>query len=206
MAETDPEGAAVGRGPSGREVGHRLSGIRHARGLSLAELAAATGLSISTLSRLESGLRRPTLEVLLVLARVYRVTLDQLVGAPATGDPRVHPRPITRFGMTWLPLTRRPGGIQAYKLVMPVGFPAGGPQPRSHEGYEWLYVLEGPLLLLLGDQELRLDAGEIAEFDTTVPHAFANPGPRPVELLTLLGPQGQRAHVRARAHSTRSRP
>ena len=49
----------------------------------------------------------------------YGVTLDELVDAPPTGDPRVHLRPVTRNGMTMLPLTRRAGGIQAYKLVIP---------------------------------------------------------------------------------------
>ena len=61
----------------------------------LAALSAATGISVSTLSRLESGQRRPTLELLLPLARAHGVQLDELVGAPPTGDPRVHLRPVT---------------------------------------------------------------------------------------------------------------
>jgi transcriptional regulator with XRE-family HTH domain len=52
-------------------VGPRLRALRKQRGLTLADLSAATGTSESTLSRLESGGRRPTLELLLPLARVY---------------------------------------------------------------------------------------------------------------------------------------
>lgn len=170
--------------------------------MTLADLAAATGISSSLLSRLETGRRRPTLDVLLALARVHHVTLDDLVGAPPTGDPRVHPRPAVRYGMTWLPLTGRPGGIQAYKLLMPAGFGGEQPEQRSHEGYEWLYILSGRLRLLLGEHNLELAAGEIAEFDTHTPHAFTNPTNTTTEVLMLVGPQGQRAHVRARPART----
>ena len=179
-------------------VGPRLRALRQERGLTLAELSATTSISTSTLSRLESGGRRPTLELLLPLARAHRVPLDELVGAPATGDPRVHPRPIRRHGTTILPLSRQAGGLQAYKHVVP---PARGhpvPDLQTHEGYEWLYVLAGRLRLVLGDRDLVLSPGEAAEFDTRVPHWFGNAGPEVVEFLSLFGPQGERMHVRAR--------
>jgi quercetin dioxygenase-like cupin family protein len=150
------------------------------------------------LSRLESGGRKPTLELLLPLAKAYQVPLDELVGAPATGDPRVHPRPIERNGMTFLPLTRRPGGVQAFKQILPPRTPAGDPELKTHEGYEWLYVLSGKVRLLLGEHDLTLSAGEVAEFDTRIPHRVTNPGPEPAEILNLFGPQGERLHVRAR--------
>ena len=109
-------------------VGPRLRTLRRQRETTLADLSAQTGISVSTLSRLESGDRKPTLELLLPLARAYGVTLDELVDAPPTGDPRVHLRPVERHGMTMIPLTQRAGGIQAYKLVIP----AGG--RRGHRG------------------------------------------------------------------------
>src|SRR5437868_14836398 len=99
-------------------VGPRLRALRHQRETTLADLSSATGISVSTLSRLESGQRRPTLELLLPLARAYQVPLDELVGAPAADDPRVHALPFTQHGITYQPLTRRPGGLQAYKLVI----------------------------------------------------------------------------------------
>ncbi|MBG0833243.1 helix-turn-helix transcriptional regulator [Planomonospora sp. ID67723] len=179
-------------------VGPRLRALRQERDATLAELSAATGISVSTLSRLESGQRRPTLELLLPLARAHQVPLDELVDAPETGDPRIRPRPISRFGMTFIPLTRRPGGLQAYKQIIPAGRQTGDPEQKTHEGYEWLYVLSGRLRLLLGEHDLILTPGEVAEFDTRVPHWFGNPGPEPVEFLSLFGPQGERMHVRAR--------
>ncbi|WP_133742969.1 helix-turn-helix domain-containing protein [Actinorugispora endophytica] len=179
-------------------VGPRLRGLRRTRGITLSDLAERTGISESTLSRLESGGRRPNLELLLPLARVYGVPLDELVGAPRTGDPRVHFRPVHRYGMTFVPLSRRAGGTQAYKLVIPAGGGEDGPEPQTHEGYEWVYVLNGRLRLVLGDQDLVLKPGEAAEFDTHVPHWLGSAGAEPVELLVLFGQQGERAHLRAR--------
>jgi quercetin dioxygenase-like cupin family protein/DNA-binding XRE family transcriptional regulator len=179
-------------------VGPRLRALRRQRGTTLGDLSAEIGISVSTLSRLESGQRRPTLELLLPLARAHGVPLDELVGAPPTGDPRVHLRPVTRHGMVHVPLTRHAGGVQAYKLVIPAGRPPCPSEPQTHAGYEWLYVLSGRLRLLLGEHDLVLSAGEAAEFDTRVPHWFGSADAAPVELLSLFGPQGERAHLRAR--------
>ena len=179
-------------------VGPRLRALRQQRGSTLGQLSASTGISVSTLSRLESGQRKPTLELLLPLARAHQVALDELVDAPETGDPRIHQRAFERHGVTMIPLTRRPGGLQAYKMVYRPGWPGGELEQKVHEGYEWLYVLSGRLRLLLGEHDVMLSAGEVAEFDTRTPHAIASPGPGPAEVLALYGPQGERIHVRAR--------
>jgi transcriptional regulator with XRE-family HTH domain len=178
-------------------IGPRLRALRRERGTSLAEVSEATGISVSTLSRLESGRRRATLELLLPIARTYQVPLDQIV-APPVPDPRVQSRPVKRNGMTLYPLTRRPGGLQAYKSVIWPQERGLEPEPRTHEGYEWLYVLSGRLRLVLGEHDLVLTPGEAAEFDTRVPHWFGPAGPETVEVLSLFGPQGERMHVRAR--------
>lgn len=178
-------------------VGTRLRTLRQQREVTLAELSATTGISVSTLSRLESGQRKPTLELLLPLSRAHGVPLDELVGAPQVDDPRVRARPVERNGMTLWPLTRRTGGLQAYRAVIS-SRGRGVPDQGSHEGYEWLYVLSGRLRLLLGDHDLVLAAGEVAEFDTRTPHWFGVATAEPAEVLMLFGPQGERMHVRAR--------
>jgi transcriptional regulator with XRE-family HTH domain len=179
-------------------VGPRLRALRTERNLTLGAVSRTTGVSVSTLSRLESGGRKPTLELLLPLARAYQVALDDLVEATPPADPRIHPRPFDRNGMTMVPLTRTDGGLQAYKLVFPAQWPAAPPEQKVHDGYEWLYVLSGRLRLQLGARDFVLAPGEVVEFDTRVPHAFTNPFPEPAEVLTLFGPQGERMHVRAR--------
>jgi transcriptional regulator with XRE-family HTH domain len=177
-------------------VGPRLRAVREQRQTTLAQLSQASGVSVSTLSRLESGGRKPTLELLLRLARAHDIPVDELLAEPPTSDPRVRPRPITRHGRTMLPLTRRPGRVQAYKMIVAPG--EGEHELKTHEGYEWMYVLNGQLRLLLGELDITMRPGEVAEFDTRTPHWFGCADQHPVELLVLFGPQGERLHVRAR--------
>lgn len=180
-------------------VGPRLRGLRVERGTTLAQLSESTGISVSTLSRLESGQRKPTLELLLPLARAHQVQLDELVDAPTTGDPRIHAKPIKHHGGALIiPLSKRPGGLQAFKQIVPVGWPGGEVSQKTHEGYDWVYVLSGRIRIVLGDNDFVLAEGEVAEFDTRVPHWFGNAGTTPAEMLCLYGPQGERMHVRAR--------
>ncbi|MFH7323591.1 helix-turn-helix domain-containing protein [Aeromicrobium sp. JJY06] len=178
-------------------VGPRLKELRQRRDVTLSELSAETGISTSTLSRLEAGLRRPTLEQLLPLAKSHGVTLDELVDAPPTGDPRVTLKPLaTKDGRTIVPLSRRPGGIQAYKFVLPAGRDDDEPELRTHEGYDWAFVLDGRLRLVLGEHDIVLKPGEAVEFDTRTPHWFGATSAGPVEFLSLVGKQGERAHLR----------
>jgi len=175
-------------------VGPRLRKVRELRGVTLTEVAERTGISKSTLSRLENGQRRPSLELLLPLAQAYRVPLDDLVGAPEVADPRIRLKPRKVNGRTVLPLTRQPNGVQAWKIVIPAN--QSTPDPRSHDGHEWLYVLAGRMRLILGDQDLVLEVGEVVEFDTQLPHWFGSAGEGPAEVLSIFGRPGERMHVR----------
>jgi transcriptional regulator with XRE-family HTH domain len=188
-------------------VGPRLRSLRQQHQLSLARLSAMTGISTSTLSRLESGGRRPTLELLHALARAYQVPLDDLVGTPPAGDPRVRLRPFQRNGRTLIPLTQRPAGPRAYKMIVPpTAADETDVEQKTHEGYEWMYVLSGRLRLRLAEHDFVMTAGEVAEFDTRVPHWFGSAGPEAAEVLALFGPQGERMHVRARPRTRQQTP
>jgi len=168
-------------------VGPRLRQYRLDAGLSLAVVAELLGVSISTVSRLESGLRAPTLDVLLPLAGHYRVTLDELIDAPATADPRTHPRPKTRGSMTALPLHLGAAGLEVFKNVLAPGPPNAHIPTRVHPGYHWLYVMRGALRVLLGEAEYVVRAGESFEItDTRVAHGFGNAEPAAVEFLSIL--------------------
>src|SRR3954453_19217313 len=123
-------------------VGPRLRRLRERRELTLTAVAARTRISKSTLSRLESGQRKPSLELLLPLAESYRLPLDELVGATAVGDPRIRTRPRTRNGRLVYPLTQQSGGLDVWKVVIP---PERERKLRTHVVYEWLYVLSGRL-------------------------------------------------------------
>lgn len=193
MTETSSIDAALGT------VAPRLKWLRGQRGMTLTDLSEVTGISKSTLSRLEGGQRKPSLELLLPLAQAYRVPLDELVGAPDVGDPRVRLKPRSVNGRVVIPLTPNPGSVQAWKILIPGG--QVEPLPRAHEGHEWLYVLSGSMRLVLGDQDLTLGPGEVAEFDTRAPHWFGSADGNPAEVLSLLGRHGERAHVRTGGES-----
>jgi transcriptional regulator with XRE-family HTH domain len=175
-------------------VGPRLRRLRERRGVTLTALAAQTGISKSTLSRLESGQRRPSLELLLPLAEAHHLPLDELVGAPRIGDPRVRLRPRTRNGRLVYPLTHESSDLAVWKVVIP---PERDRKLRTHAGYEWLYVLSGEMRLILGEHDITMRSGEVAEFDTRLPHLFGPTGDEPVEILSVHGSHGQRMHVRA---------
>ncbi|ACZ31249.1 transcriptional regulator, XRE family [Xylanimonas cellulosilytica DSM 15894] len=177
-------------------VGPRLRAFRQALRLTLSDLAEQTGLTSSTISRLERSQIRPTLEQLLPLARVYGVPLDELVAAPAHGDPRVHLRPIRRDGLTFVPLGINRGQLQAYKVIYPPESRMASPRYHSHAGREWLYVLHGEVRLVLSGQGTHLVAGEAAEFDTKTPHWIGNAhATEPAEIIAIYGKHGGRMHL-----------
>jgi len=178
-------------------VGPRLRKLRREREVTLADLSASTGISRSTLSRLESGQRRATLELLLRLARAYAVPIDEIVTASPRRDPRVKGKAVHINGMTVIPLSRRETGVRSFKHIIRAGRTRRTPELGMHDGYEWLFVLTGRLRLILGDQDLVLNAGEAAEFETRIPHWFGGADPNPFEFISLFGPQGQRMHTRA---------
>jgi transcriptional regulator with XRE-family HTH domain len=175
-------------------VGQRLKRVREQRGITLTAVAESTGISKSTLSRLETGQRRPTLELLLALSKMYRVPLDDLVAAPDVGDPRIRLRPDRVKGRIVIPLTRQPEGQQAWKIVIPAD--KTEPEPRAHDGHEWIYVLSGRMRLVLGDQDWVLAPGEVAEFDTRVPHWFGSTGDGAAEILSIFTRPGEHMAVR----------
>lgn len=175
------------------QVGARLRAARHARGWTLEELATPAGVSASTLSRLESGKRQASLELLLPLTRRLGIRIDDLLPAE-TRDPRVH-RPIERRdGMVIAPLTLEDSPMQALKIVYPPADAA--PAARIHEGYEWLYVLSGRVRLALDGSEHTLGAGEAAEFDTRLPHSISATADGPAEVLSIFSASGERFHTR----------
>jgi transcriptional regulator with XRE-family HTH domain len=180
-------------------IGPRLKSWRLRRSMTLAELSRVTSISASTISRLESGKRAPNLELVVPIARALRLELDDIIPLPAP-DPRVRRVSKHTAGVTYESLSPASSPVKTYKLTLPPnpGGSAGVPDPGTHDGYEWLYVLDGRLRLVLGDHDIVMGPGEAAEFDTRTPHWMCASGTMPVELLTIFSTQGKRIHLRAR--------
>lgn len=173
-------------------LGPRLRTARQERGWTLEELATRADMSSSTLSRLESGKRQASLELLLPLTKQLGIRIDDLL-EPSHPDPRVHRRAIRRNGITIAPLTREESDVRAFKITYHPG--DRDPTLQVHEGHEWLYVLSGRLRLTLGEREHVLERGEAAEFDTTTPHLMRAEGPKPAEVISLFNTVGERLHL-----------
>jgi len=173
-------------------VGRRLREARIAKGLTLEAVASRSGMSVSTLSRLESGKRQATLALLIPVTRQLGIRIDDLI-RPESADPRVRRPAVRRNGMIIAPLTLEDSPVSAYKVTYPPRDEL--PALRTHDGFEWLYVLSGRLRLRLGEQDLVLARGEAAEFDTRIPHAMSAVGSRPAEVISIFNAEGERIHT-----------
>jgi transcriptional regulator with XRE-family HTH domain len=175
-----------------RVVRTRLRSLRTTLGLSLDELAARTNLSPSTISRIETGKRTISLDVLLPLAVALQVDLDALLDVHGDDDVVIRPAPRRSAGRTTWMLSRPTASTIAVKMRLEPTRSA--PTPRVHPGHDWFFVIEGRVRLVLGDRDVTVETGEAAEFATMTPHAIvAVDGP--AELIMIFDRDGQRAHV-----------
>jgi len=174
-------------------VRKRIRALRVAQGLSLEELAARARLSQSTLSRIENGQRRLALDSLVTLARALDTSLDQLVET-ATDDVIANPTIDAAHGLMRWPVRADPGMTVVRQRL--TGPPPDNPaRLRAHPGREWLVVLSGTAVLLLGHRRFRVETNQSAEFPTMLPHAIgAESGP--CEVLGIFDRDARRGHQR----------
>ena len=175
-----------------RVVRDRLRSLRHTLGLSLDELASRTNLSPSTISRVETGKRTISLDVLLPLAAALQVDLDVLLDVRTDDDVVIRPTPSSAGSRTTWVLSRPTGSSVAVKMRLEPT--RRRPVQRVHPGHDWFFVLEGRVRLSLGDRDVTVEQGEAAEFATMTPHSFAAVD-GPAELIMIFDRDGQRAHV-----------
>lgn len=174
----------------------RLRGLRRSLGWSLDEVAERSHLSASTISRIETGKRTISIDVLVALARALQVDLDTLLGAHPDDDVVIRPIPTSWQGVTTWPLSRPTGTTTAIKMRLDPTDTA--PEPQVHPGHDWLFVLSGRVRLTLGDRVITVEDGEAAEFSTMTPHALQALDGR-AELIMVFDRDGQRAHLHTQA-------
>lgn len=169
----------------------RLRGLRTAQSLSLDDLAARSHLSPSTISRIETGKRAISLDVLLPLARALRTDVELLLAEDIDEDVVIRPAPTHEDGRTTWMLTKATGTRAAMKVRLEPA--TTRPQQRVHPGHDWFFVLEGRIQLFLGERTVIVEAGEAAEFETMTPHSFAAVG-GPAEVIMIFDQSGHRVH------------
>lgn len=183
-------------------VRKRIRALRLAQGWSLEELAARAQVSQSTLSRIENGRRRLALDQLVTLARALETSLDQLVET-AADDVVSNPIVDAAHGMRWL--VKAEPGVTVVRQRMTDPPPDNPSRMRAHPGREWLVVLSGTAILLLGNRRFRIETNQAAEFPTMLPHAIGAEG-GPCELLGIFDRDARRGHQRGEDGGKAKRP
>ncbi|MGW5617271.1 helix-turn-helix domain-containing protein [Streptomyces sp. NPDC003877] len=172
-------------------VRKRIRALRVAQGWSLEELAGRANLSQSSLSRIENGRRRLALDQLVTLARALDTTLDQLVET-ATDDVVISPMIDAAHGRMRWPVKGDPGmSVVRQRLTDPP--PENPARMRAHPGREWLVVLSGTAVLMLGHRSFRIETNQAAEFPTMMPHAIGAAG-GPCDILGIFDRDARRGH------------
>ena len=174
----------------------RIRGLRLARGWSLDALAGRCHMSASTLSRIETGHRRISVDQLVPIARALGTTIDLLVESVDDEDVIIRPRRDRAHGVTTWLLSGDygPQGMTVAKMRITARRPPA--ELGVHPGRDWFTVLSGTARLHLGDRVVLVETGQAAQFSTMSPHAItAHAGP--VEILVILDRDGQRAHLDA---------
>lgn len=192
----EQQGPAEGQGsesafPSA-DIGRRLRAIRRQKGMSLREIAEECGLSISFLSLFERGLSNVAVGKLHRLASAYGTTIGELL-APEGESPRRRVKPTERpyletGGVRMENLSLLPLRLMEAQLftVEPC---AGSEEAYTHDGEEFLFVMEGCFDVWLDEKEhYRLEAGDSLCFPSSVAHRWRNPGQEPSRILWANSP------------------
>ncbi|WP_179953739.1 helix-turn-helix domain-containing protein [Lentzea guizhouensis] len=172
-------------------VRKRIRALRVAQGWSLEELAGRARLSPSSLSRIENGQRRLALDQLVTLARALDTSLDQLVEND-TDDVILSPMIDGAHGQMRWPIRAEPG-MTVIRQRMTTPPPDSPAALRAHSGHEWLVVLSGTAILLLGNRRFRVETNQAAEFPTMVPHAIGTAG-GPCDVIGIFDREARRGH------------
>ena len=175
-------------------VRRRIRGLRQARGWNLESLAAKCFVSASTLSRIETGQQRITLEQLAAIASSLGTSVEQLIESENGDEIVIRPEPETRDGMTFWLLSRESDKRGVTIGKMRITEESNSSEPKVHPGYEWFTVLSGIVKLQLGERKLFVYPGQAVEFSTMTPHLIsAHNGP--TEILTIFDREGEKAHL-----------
>jgi transcriptional regulator with XRE-family HTH domain len=178
-------------------IGERIRDLRKESGLTLNQLAEATGLSIGHLSQVERGLSAPTIRHLQSIAEALGVRMtwffDEEAPAPASEKgvivraARRRRRELTGLGMTdWL---LSPSLARKLELLLCELAPGAAiTEPYTHEGEEAGLVIAGALELWVGDNRYRLGEGDSFAFPSTTPHRYRNPGRVTTRIVWAITP------------------
>lgn len=185
------QGVVSAPAENGVMPGQRFRRLRARRGLSLAQVAKATGVSVGFLSGLERGQMRSSVSTLRRIARFYRTNILSLFEAAAENPRLVRPKQRkileTSPGVRMELLAWGQTAMEPHLFRIKRG--GGSGESYAHEGEEFLHVLRGEFEIWLnGKEHYLLQPGDSLYFESSTPHRWKNPGRAETWLLWVNTP------------------
>lgn len=180
---TSPDGAAGG-------IGLRLRNLRQRRGLSLATVASAVGISVGFLSAIERGQMSASVGTLRKLARFYKTKILDFFDPSESSSHLVRPggrKVLEASPGVYMELLAWGNAVMEPHLFR-IAPGAGSGDSYSHEGEEFLFVLRGHFKIALDGEEYLLKAGDSFYFESATPHTWSNPGKAEASVLWVNTP------------------
>jgi DNA-binding transcriptional MerR regulator/quercetin dioxygenase-like cupin family protein len=171
-------------------IGAHLRQLRSQKKLSLAQVANAVGISVGFLSAMERSQMSGSVGTLRKLARFYKTNILDFFDANESGSRRVRPteRKVLEAGngvrmelLAW-------GNTVMEPHLFRIAPDAGSGDPYTHEGEEFIYVLQGDLDITVDGEEYRLEPGDSFYFESATPHHWKNPGRKETWVLWINTP------------------
>jgi transcriptional regulator with XRE-family HTH domain len=175
------------------QLGKKIRDLRLRRGMTVQQLAEATGLSKGFISQVENSRTSPSLATLQDLARALETSVAYLVVEEerAPHVVRADARPRLQVGGTASSvevLSAQPKRNLELILVELTPGMISGDRRHHHHGEEVVLCLEGSISLTSGEHVLVLERGDSCHYDARVPHAMQNAGPGPARMLIAMTP------------------
>jgi DNA-binding transcriptional MerR regulator len=189
MLKREGRAHPAGDGKAGA-IGSHLRQLRARRKLSLAQVAAAVGISVGFLSALERSQMSGSVGTLRKLARFYKTNILDFFDANGSSSRQVRAadRKILEAGegvrmelLAW-------GNAVMEPHLFRIAPEAGSGEPYTHDGEEFIYVLRGDLAITVGNENYQLKAGDSFYFESAIPHRWKNPGSKETLLLWVNTP------------------
>jgi transcriptional regulator with XRE-family HTH domain len=192
-----PEHSA--KGPSKHTLGSRIHEARQMRGLTLQDLSSRTGISLETLEKVEANKMIPPLGALIKLGKALEMKMGYFI-SPGAEKPMtvVHAdkRPVVsrhgkkkseQYGYFYESLAPEKADrfMEPFLITM---VPSEVKELASHDGQEFIFVLEGEMRAQVGDQVEILKAGDAVYYDSNTPHLVKCHGEKPTKILAVLYP------------------
>jgi transcriptional regulator with XRE-family HTH domain len=178
-------------------VGLQIRQLRKQRGLTLAKLAEAAGVSVPFISLVERNMAQPSVKTLHAISRALGVTISWFFNGPSE-EPAAATNPIVRgqsrrrlrydSGITDELLSPSLAGqLELLRSTFAPGA-TSGEQPYTHAGEEAGVVLKGQLELTIDGETFLLKAGDSFGFQSSLPHRYRNVGEESVEVIWAITP------------------